>query len=174
MAIETTTLEDHPELLDPMNEIGGAAWPTFMLNDPVAIEHWMDIVDRFAAYQLILRESHDILAIVNTVPIAFTDPLDSLPSDGVDWGVRRSLEDHEQQRTPNLLLGVQVVVPTQHAGKGLSSLATQAMLTLATRHGLEGVLVPLRPSNKSAFPLIAMDAYCAWQNPDGLPFDKMH
>ena len=35
MAIETTTLEDHPELLDPMNEIGGAAWPTFMLNDPV-------------------------------------------------------------------------------------------------------------------------------------------
>lgn len=50
----TVSLAERPDLLDEMNRIGGAAWPEFMLHDPVAIDHWSDIVAHFKAYQLIL------------------------------------------------------------------------------------------------------------------------
>jgi len=36
---------------DRANEIAEAAWPEFMLYDPVAGEHWHELYERFGEYQ---------------------------------------------------------------------------------------------------------------------------
>ena len=172
MAYSFTLLSDRYDLLDEMNRIGGAAWPEFMLHDPVALNHWMEMVDVFRQYQLMILQEAEILAIVNTVPFEFSGNLDTLPDEGVDWGVKKAISDYRAGIKPNLLLGVQVVVAQQHFGKGLSTVATEQMLRLAEDNDLDAVVVPLRPSNKHEHPHVAMDEYLHWKNEAGLPFDN--
>ena len=167
-----TLLSERYDLLDEMNRIGGAAWPEFMLHDPVALTHWMEIVDVFRNYQLMIMDGEEILAIVNTVPIEYSQSFTELPDEGVDWGVKKAIDDHNKGVNPNLLMGIQVVVERSQFGRGLSAVATRQMLDLAKDHGLDGVVVPLRPSNKHEYPLIAMQDYVNWKNESGLPFDN--
>lgn len=172
MNYTVTSLADRYDLLDAMNRIGGEAWPEFMLHDPVAVMHWMELADVFRAYQLMLMDGEEILAIVNTVPLAFSAELTELPDEGVDWGVKRAIFGHQNRLRPNLLMGVQVVVAKHHSGKGLSIAATQEMLRLAGNNGFQALVVPLRPSNKHQYPLIDMAEYLNWKNDEGLPFDN--
>ena len=172
MRYQVTSLAERYDLLDEMNRVGGAAWPEFLLHDPVALTHWAELTDRFRQYQLLLMDDAEILAIINTVPIEFSGDLSELPDEGVDWGVKKAISGHRSGVTPNLLLGVQVVVDQRHTGRGLSVAATQEMLKLAEHSGFRALVVPLRPSNKHDYPLISMDQYLRWKNPQGWPFDN--
>ncbi len=172
MNYQVVSLADRYDLLDEMNRVGGAAWPEFMLHDPVAIAHWAEITDWFRQYQLMLVDQDEILAIVNTVPIEFTNDLTELPDNGVDWGVRTAISGYKNAKTPNLLLGVQVVIDSRHAGKGLSTAATREMLNLCIENGFQALVIPLRPSNKHEYPLIGMEQYLGWKNAQGWPLDN--
>ncbi len=172
MELETVRLAQRPDLGGRADAFGAAAWPEFMLHDPVAIAHWAEITDWFRQYQLMLVDDDEILAIVNTVPIEFAGDLTELPDGGVDWGVKTAISGHKAGRTPNLLLGVQVVVGSRHAGKGLSTAATQEMLNLCIENGFQALVVPLRPSNKHEYPLISMEQYLGWRNSQGWPLDN--
>lgn len=172
MNYTVTSLLERYDLLDEMNRVGGEAWPEFMLHDPVALTHWMELADVFRQYQLLLMDGEDILAIVNTVPLAFSRQMDELPDEGVDWGVKRAVTGHRCGVRPNILMGVQVVVDRRHSGKGLSTAATREMLKLAGNYGFRALIIPLRPSNKHAYPLIDMDDYIQWKNEKEMPFDN--
>src|SRR5439155_1246749 len=50
--------------------------------------------------------------------------------------------------------------------------AARAMVDLARVHGLGTLLAPVRPADKSAYPLAPMERYARWQNDDGLPMDR--
>jgi len=166
-----TSFADRPDLMPEADRIGGAAWPAFMLNDPVAIQNWHRLVECFADCQLMVMDGEQIIALANAVPLQLDRPLSELPDRGVDWGVEQSLIDHANGKPANALMGVQVVVAEEHKGKGLSRTATLAMLDLAKRKGIDQVVIPVRPSDKHRFPLIPMEDYIAWQRDDGLPFD---
>lgn len=172
MNYTVTSLSERYDLLDEMNRVGGEAWPEFMLHDPVALTHWMELVAVFREYQILLMAGGEILAIVNTVPLEFSGELVELPDEGVDWGVKRAISGHKDGVIPNLLMGIQVVVDKPYSGKGLSTAATQQMVELAKDKGLQALIVPLRPSNKHEYPLIDMDDYIHWKNEKGLPFDN--
>jgi len=45
------------------------------------------------------------------------------------------------------------------------------MRSIGRRHGLDRLVVPLRPTLKSHYPLTPMDRYVRWRNEDGLPLD---
>ena len=170
-ALKTVSFADRPDLIAEADRLGGAAWPTFMLNDPVAIENWGRLVDCFPQHQLMVLDGDEIIALANAVPLHLDMPLSELPDRGVDWGVERSLSDHTAGRTATALMGVQVVVAEGHKGKGLSRTATRAMLDLAKREGIGQVVIPVRPAHKHRFPLIPMADYNAWRREDGLPYD---
>ncbi|WP_156875492.1 N-acetyltransferase [Phaeobacter inhibens] len=99
------------------------------------------------------------------------DDLTKLPDRGVDWGVEKSVLDHESGTLPNALMGLQVVVGKSFRGQKLSTSATIEMVEHAKRAGLEYVVLPVRPNDKQNYPLIPMDQYIKWTTPAGLPFD---
>ena len=167
----TVSLAERPDLKTRHDETGGAAWPEFMLHDPVAIKNWYRLIDVFDDCQLTILDGGDIAAVANAVPLSFDAAFEDLPDRGVEWGVEKSLADHAGGVPPNTLMGVQVVVAGTYTGRGLSAIATGEMLALARRKKLASVIVPVRPNQKARFPLIPMEDYIAWRTEDGLPYD---
>jgi GNAT superfamily N-acetyltransferase len=166
------TLAQRWDLFQAQDSICSEAWPEFMLHDPVAHRYWMRFMELFTECQLMLMLGDEILAVVNAVPLSFKESLDLLPDEGWDWGVEKSVRDRENGAEPNILMGVQIVVNREHQGKGLSSSAVEEMKRLASRMGLERLILPARPSEKSRHPLIPIEEYITWKNEDGLPFDS--
>ncbi len=172
MDYRVVTLGQRWDLFQAQDSICDEVWPEFMLQDPVAHRYWMKFIELFREYQLLLVHEDDILAVVNTVPLSFKESLDRLPDEGWDWGVEKSVRDHENGAEPNTLMGVQIVVNREHQGKGLSSAAVEEMKRIASGMGLERLILPARPSEKSRYPLIPIEEYITWKNEDGLPFDS--
>lgn len=123
-------------------------------------------------YQLSLLINEEIIAVINTVPLHFDEPLQDLPDRGVDWGVEKSVHDHENRKVPNTLMGMQIVVLKAYRGMHLSSTCLTEMTGLAGQQRCETVILPVRPNGKHNFPLIPMEQYIRWENEDGLPYDQ--
>ena len=169
--LQTVSLEQRPDLKQQMDELGWRAWPEFMLYDPVPGACWTQLQKTFAAYQLLLLDAGEAVAIVNSLPLRFDQPLGQLPDRGVDWGLERSLEDHAAGYEPNCLMAVQIVIAGDRQGQGLSRTCVQETISLASARNIGRVIVPLRPASKHNFPLIPFDQYIGWKNADGLPYD---
>lgn len=166
------TLLDRFDLFEVQDAICEEVWPEFMLHDPVANTHWMQFINAFKDYQLMLMDGDEILAVINAVPLHFDGNLNDLSDQGWDWGVAKSLADYDAKIIPNLLMGVQIVINRKHQGKGLSAIAVGEMAELARRKGFTQLIIPVRPSDKHKFPLIPMEQYLKWTNTSGLPFDN--
>ncbi|MGB5838135.1 MAG: hypothetical protein WBH14_13905 [Albidovulum sp.] len=167
----TSSLLERPELADEHQSVGGSAWPEFMVHDPIAIANWDKMMNYFSADQLSLLIEGQIAAVINMVPLQIELNLNKLPDRGVDWGVEKSVSDHESGLRPNALMGLQVVVGKGFRGRKLSISATNEMIEHDKRRGLEFVVLPVRPNDKQNYPLIPMDQYINWTTPEGLPFD---
>jgi len=172
MDYEIISLAERFDLFEEQDRIGGELWPEFMRHDPIAIEHWMDLIEAFKKFQLMILADGEILAVINTVPLNFTDDIDLLPNGGVIWGIKQAILDYRSGTSPNMLMAVQIVVNKRHLGKGLSKISTEEVCRLAKNNGLSNVIVPVRPNNKHEYPLIDIKDYANWKNDDGLPFDS--
>lgn len=172
MTYQIVSLAQRYELYKQQIEICDEAWPVFMCQDDVSDIYWSQFIEAFKDCQLLLLEGEEILAILTTVPLFFEQDIQLLPDEGWDWGIQKSVEDYKAGIKPNVLMGVQIVINKSHQGKGLSSLAVKEMATLARQKGFQELIIPVRPSNKSNYPLIEMDDYVSWTNDNGLPFDN--
>jgi len=172
MDYKVVSLKDRYDLFKEQDAVCEEVWPEFMLHDPVANEYWMQFVELFKDYQILIMDGDNILAVANTVPIFFDKQLEELPEEGWDWGVKKSVEDYKSGINPNILMGVQIVVNRKYHGKGLSSIAVKEMAALAERKGFSKLIIPVRPSDKHKYPLISMDDYILWNNEKGYPFDN--
>jgi hypothetical protein len=143
-----------------------------MLHDPVAITYWMQLIEAFKEYQLMIMVGDEIVAVINSVLLYYDKSANELPDEGVDWAVKKAISDYKNGIKPNVLMGVQIVVNKKHRNKGLSSLSIREIICLAKKMGLDKVIIPLRPSEKHKFPLIPMEDYINWKNDDGSPFDN--
>ena len=56
-------------------------------------------------------------------------------------------------------------------GQGLSEALIQTMKAIAVADGLDRIIIPVRPSLKSRYPLVPMQEYIRWQHDDGSAFD---
>lgn len=171
MGLETVSLAQRPDLGARADAFGAAAWPEFMLHDPVPGAIWARLMAAFGEYQLLMLDGDDIVCLMNTVPLRFDRALEQLPDRGVDWGIEKALEDLETDVAPTHLMAIQIVIDADRQGRGLSRISIEQINALAARRGLDQVLVPLRPAQKHLFPLIPFDEYLNWRNADGLPYD---
>lgn len=154
-------------------ELAEASWPEFMLNDPIAGEHWHELFDRFNDYQFALldAETDRMAAMGNSLPLYWDQPLEELPEGGWDWVLVKAVEDHKQGAQPNIQSAIQINIHPDYRSQGLSARMVLAMRTLGQAQGFKYLIAPVRPTEKSKYPLISIDDYILWTNHEGLPYD---
>ncbi len=163
-------IPDFPQLAHAFMRLG---WAEFILNDPVAVEVWREFFPRFTPYAFALwhTKTDTPAAVGLTVPLAWDATEEHLPEEGWHWMLRQSAEDAGAGRAARTLSAVAAVVHPDFRGFGLASRLVRQMKTLAAAHHLKRVIAPLRPSQKSRYPLTPISRYVAWQRVDGTPFD---
>lgn len=75
------------------------------------------------------------------------------------------------KQEPNTLLILAGVVDEEFQGQGLAGVLVQAFKELAHGHGLERVIVPVRPTGKANYPDLDFVTYCELRREDQLPVD---
>ncbi|MGZ9223251.1 MAG: hypothetical protein ACXW4Q_14175, partial [Anaerolineales bacterium] len=162
-----------PDYRDHAGDIAEASWPEFMLHDPIANENWHELFDRFIDYQFALfdRQSNRMAAMANSLPFHWDQPLEELPEGGWDWVFVKAIEDHKKGVAPNIQSAIQIAIHPDYRSLGLSSRMVQAMRAIGQSKGFNNLVAPVRPSQKSQYPLIRIDDYIKWTNDEGFPFD---
>ena len=164
------SLDDYNDRAD---EIAEESWPLFMLQDPVAGEHWHELYERFGDYQFAMMdtETDRMAAIGNSLPFYWDQPIEELPEGGWDWVFLKAIEDHKAGKEPNIQSAIQVAIHPDYQGQGLSTKMVQNMRSIGRSKGFKTLVAPVRPSQKSQYPLVRIDDYITWTNDEGFPFD---
>lgn len=165
-------LADRPELGDQVGPMLAAAWPAFVLADPVAAAAWPRITGLFADYHLALAEdtAPAPVGVGYSIPFCWDGTPGGLPG-GWHAVVAQALADHDAGRTPTAAAALSITVAPTHQGRGLSSRLLGGLRQAAAAHGLPALVAPVRPSAKHRYPLIPMDRYVRWRRADGAPWD---
>ena len=153
--------------------IANASWPEFMLHDAVANENWHELFDRFEEYQFALldTETNRMAAMANSLPFHWDKDLSELPEGGWDWVFLQAIENHKNGVAPNIQSAIQIAIHPDYQSQGLSALMVKAMRAIGASKGFKNLVAPVRPNQKSTYPLTSIDDYITWQTDDGLPFD---
>ena len=148
-------------------------WPEFMLHDRVANELWHELLDRFADYQLALYDTQNnrVAAMGNSFPMRWDDTLENLPETGWDWAFAEAVRNHREGISPNVHCAIQIIIHPDYQGQRLSAPIIESVRAVTASNRLPALIIPLRPSEKSKYPLISLDDYLTWTNEAGLPFD---
>jgi hypothetical protein len=167
------TYAEHPDLRSVMDQVVSEPWPEFMLHDAVADGLWNRLYDAFPDFQFGLLESRTgrLVAMANSIPLAWHGIPRSLPDDGWDWAIAQGFEDRAQGLPAHTLCALCISIPHDLQGKGLSSWVVQAMRDIGSLAGFERLIAPVRPNLKAQYPLIPMDEYVTWTRADGKLFD---
>lgn len=154
-------------------EITDASWPEFMLHDPIANDNWHELFERFTEYQFALldTETNRMAAMANSLPFCWDRPLEELPEGGWDWIFLKAIEDHKRDSKPNMQSAIQINIHPDYRSQRLSSRMVQAMRVLGQSKGFKYLVAPVRPNQKSKYPLNSIDDYIKWTTAEGLPFD---
>ena len=164
---------EFPNYRDLAGDIADASWPEFMMHDPIANENWHELFDRFSEYQFALldNETKRMAAMGNSLPFQWDGDLSALPEEGWDWVFLKAVEDHRNGITPNIQSAIQIAIHPDYQSQGLSTKMVHAMRDIGQSKGFSYLVAPVRPNQKSKYPLISIDDYIKWTNNEGLPFD---
>ena len=168
--ISPKDLEDYR---DRAGDITVASWHEFMLHDPIANENWHELFDLFEDYQfaMLATETNRMAAMSNSLPFHWDQPLEDLPDGGWDWVFLKAIEDHKNGVQPNIQSAIQIAIHPDYQGQGLSARMVQAMGAIGRSKGFKFLVAPVRPNEKSKYPLTSIDDYITWKTDEGLPFD---
>src|SRR5688500_9842917 len=164
---------DLADYRDRAGDIGEVSWPEFMMHDSVANENWHELFDRFSEYQfaLIDTETSRMAAMGNSLPFHWEEDISELPEKGWDWVFLKAVEDHKNGVTPNIQSAIQIAIHPDYRSQRLSTKMIDAMREIGRSKGFKYLVAPVRPNQKSQYPLISIDDYIQWTNDEGLPFD---
>lgn len=169
-AITPATREDYQELVAPLAD---ACWNEFMLHDPIADHYWSDLFERFSDYQfgLLDTQTGKAAAMGNSLPLHWDGDPAELPEGGFDWAMQQAVSDHQEALKPRTQCAIQIAIHPDHQGLGLSTRMLQMMRSIGISKGFKRLFAPIRPTQKSQYPLASIDHYITWKNDAGLPFD---
>jgi len=174
MPFKTFTLRERPDVEDEFERLSDASWPRFLRqHDALGYgQYWPLLYTTWADWQLVLVDGMGpTIAATHAVPLVWNGAVADLPSSIAEI-LSRAKADHESGRAPNTLCALAAMVDARSRGQGMSRVAVRAMHDLARAHGLNVLLAPVRPADKSAYPLTPMERYVRWQSEDGLPMDR--
>jgi hypothetical protein len=171
MTLRVVTLAERPDLERAQEPLLEAGWPRFTFASPSSLAHSPRLMREFADYQILLLDHEDrLLGAGQSVPFRWDGRPAGLPG-GWDEVLTQAMADRDAGRAPTAAAGLGVTVAVEARGRGLSQSILGGMRDVAAAHGLGDLVVPVRPSHKSAYPLTPMDRYLAWTLLDGQPFD---
>lgn len=172
MGYRVVSYAERPELAAQWDDVVGPAWPEFLFHDAVCNRYWGSLSTDFPQFQIYLvdDESGRMVGQGNSIPFAWDGRPETLP-DGVDGVLPLAFEQREAGVAPTAASALQAVVASPLRGRGLSGALIRGMAEAASRHGLSGLVAPVRPTWKARYPLIPMERYARWVRDDGLPFD---
>ena len=110
-------------------------------------------------------------AMGNSLPFHRDKELSELPEVGWDWVFLQAIADHKNGVKPNIEFAIQIAIHPDYQSQGLSMQMVEAMRAIGKSKGFKNLVAPVRPNQKSQYPLIRIDDYITWKNDDGLPFD---
>ena len=188
------TAADRPDLFRRGSELTRDIWPVYNTHGEVLsvywgrlAEEWLDLKRReLDALKLALaaarEQAEEIVEEHAETPYGQRRALDlqlagqdqhrtleGLPV-GIDEVVERGFDPGAPGRQ-GTLSGLAVEVPRRNQGRGLSRHVIGGMRSVAARHGMDAVIVPVRPLLKERYPLVPIERYVEWTRPDGSPFD---
>jgi GNAT superfamily N-acetyltransferase len=176
MDLRIATVAERPTLKSSFMNAETDPWPAFKNEDPIALLYYSDNRIAHPEYGLIAYDADapdQAIARAFCVPFAWDgDPaLGELPVDGWDGVIWRSARDRQVGRKPNLVSALEITVPTDLQGTGLSGKMLAAMRDNAARLGFEHLVAPVRPTGKHLVPDVPIEEYAALVREDGLPQD---
>ncbi|MGA7456033.1 MAG: transferase, partial [Methyloceanibacter sp.] len=129
-----------------------------------------ELLDAYPEFQLCLvdEETDYPVAVASSVPFVCSGP-DDLPPEGWDWLVETAARSKDARA--NMLGALAVSVPAVHRSKGYARVMIRSLLQLAQSKGLNGVVVPVRPTAKVRHPWVPIVDYMAWTDERGQPYD---
>jgi hypothetical protein len=172
MALKIVTHAERPDLLDRWYEVIRQVWPEIMGHDPICNQYWDGLGDFYPECQhyLVDDQTDEFVGIGSTVPVVWDGTVEGLPG-GVDDVLLAAIRDRASQPPPTVLCALQAGILPGHRGTGLSTVIIKAMRATAERLGLPALIAPVRPNQKSLYPLTSIERYVTWRRPDGLPID---
>jgi GNAT superfamily N-acetyltransferase len=167
------TAQESERYYELSNGMVRADGPAFLEHDSTVARYWPFLEEAFPDNQfcLVEQESGKVVGIANSIPIAFKDAWADLPAEGLDWVLQKGFRDRATSKTSTILSALYIEVADTHRGHHLSSQMLTTMCQIARSQGFSYLIAPVRPSLKSRYPLIEIEAYLNWQTPEGLPFD---
>jgi len=159
-------LSDNKKLVDVINKLHSEPWPVFLSEDSSVKKYWQRLYQIYPKYQLLFRINSEYVGVANSAPIYWNGNIDDLPA-GFDEAIEIIIGENKK---PNTLCGLAVVISKEYLGKGISSKIINNLKKLAKSYGYSNLILPVRPILKSQYPTISMDNYINWEK-DNLPFD---
>lgn len=158
--LEFISARDVPDFLERADEVSLPSWPEFMLHDSVANMYWSELNSQHADFQyaLVEKRSSRWMAVGNSIPLFWNQPFSELPDEGWDWALRTGMESSMR---PNTLCALAIQILPEFRGMGLSSMMIRIMKGLGETAGLNKLIAPVRPNQKSEYPQLSMDEYMA-------------
>ena len=165
------TLNERPDLETVFSPQKDRIWPQFIFHDVYANKRWRFLSQVFDAFQVYLcNEADQPIAVGQTIPCVWDGTMENLPVGWADSLVR-GVDDYEAGRQPNTLVALEIAIQPEYRGQGVSYEMLNALRALAKKHGFQAIIVAVRPSMKSQYPITPMEQYVRWQQEDGAPFD---
>lgn len=147
-------------------------WPDYILADTINQQYWERLYSEFPEYQFFLMDGDKVVGNGNCVPLHLSKEENAnLPDGGWDWALEKAFLDSEKGIEPNALCALQIGLNKEYQGKGISSQLVVCMKDIALSKIFMSFILPIRPNQKSQFPLIPMESYIQWTNEIGLPYD---
>lgn len=147
------------------------SWPMFMQQDPNAALYYGE-VDQVPEYALLATDGDVPVAKAYSMPFAFGIPgREQLPDAGWDQVIRWGHDDRLKRRPTTAATALEIVIPPEHQGRGISAVMVDALRDNAFRLGNDVLYAPVRPSLKSSEPQTPITEYALRTRDDGLPYD---
>lgn len=148
-----------------------SAFPKIIFKSQAIQNYWEKLEKYFPDFQLLLLdENEDLIGSINTIPFFWDRPLSELPDEGWDWMLEKGVHDYENNVTPNLLGGLQVIVRKKYQGEGYSKWLIELGKQRMKEAGFNQLIIPIRPTFKHKHPFMIMEAYMHLKT-DGILYD---
>ncbi len=162
------TLKGRPDLSGEIQALNRKSWPDFIIYGDTY--SWDRFYAELSDFILLLTDRNGLLiGGVFTVPVFWNGGLDDLPS-SIEKIIGTGLES-KGCSSVNTLIPVAALVDKRIRGENSSAEILKQMKSLAIQHGFMNLIVPVRPTWKTRYPLQSMESYAKWQNKDGLLHD---
>ena len=161
------TLKDRPDLSVGLKQLNRESWPDFIIYGDTY--SWDKFYAELSDFIILLTDENDVLIGAGfTVPASWNGALDDLPS-SIEKIVVNGLEN--KGSSVNTLIAVAALVSKHFRGESISAAILKQIKLMAIQREFQNLIIPVRPTWKTLYPLQGIESYSEWRNKDGLLYD---